>query len=107
MADMTQSVDLDSTIAALQSGITSLPPEVAVSAIESWQSQLQGTEIAETLGQLKMALDGSGTGSSSLGQILSDLGSQTATAAGTTSGDAMSKLQQLGQLLSQAGSSLT
>ncbi|MCY7276080.1 MAG: hypothetical protein LH702_20655 [Phormidesmis sp. CAN_BIN44] len=107
MADMTKTVDLDSTIAALQGGITSLPPEAAVSAIESWQSQLQGTEIAETLGELKMALEGSGTGSSSLGEILSDLGSQTTTSAGTATGGAMSKLQQLGQLLSKAGSSLT
>ncbi|MCY7273191.1 MAG: hypothetical protein LH702_05465 [Phormidesmis sp. CAN_BIN44] len=107
MADMTKTVDLDSTIAALQGGITSLPPEAAVSAIESWQSQLQGTEIAETLSELKMALEGSGTGSSSIGEILSDLGSQTTTSAGTATGDAMSKLQQLGQLLSKAGSSLT
>lgn len=107
MADSTQTVDLDSTIAALQGGITSLPPEAAVGAIESWQSQLQGTEIAETLGQLKMALEGSGTGSYSIGGLLSDLGSQTTTSAGTVTGDAMSKLQQLGQLLSQAGSSLS
>ena len=107
MADMTQSVDLDSTIAALQSGITSLPPEAAISTIESWQSQLQGTEIAETLGHLKAALSGGGAVGSSLGKILADLGSQTTTSAGTTSGDAMSKLQQLGQLLSQAGSSLS
>ncbi len=106
MADMTQTVDLDSTIAALQSGITSLPPEAAISAIESWQSQLQGTEIAETLGELKMALDGSSTSNSSISEILSDLGTQTASAGGTASGDAASKLQQLGQLLSQAGSSL-
>ena len=107
MADMTQSVDLDSTIAALKSGITSLRPEAAVSTIESWQSQLQGTEIAETLGQLKIALSGGGTTGPAIGKILSDLGSQTATSAGTTSGDAMSKLKQLGQLLSQAGSSLS
>lgn len=107
MADMTQTVDLDSTIAALQSGITSLPPEAAISAIESWQSQLQGTEIAETLGELKMALDGGSSSSTPISEILSDLGSQTTAAAGTVTGDAMSKLQQLGQLLSQAGSSLT
>ncbi len=106
MADMTQTADLDSTIAALKSGITSLPAEAAIGAIESWQSQLQGTEIAETLGQLKMALEGGGTGSSSISGLLSDLGSQTTTAAGTVTGDETSKLQQLGQLLAQAGSSL-
>ncbi len=107
MADMTQTVDLDSTIAALQSGITSLPPEAVISTIESWQSQLQGTEIAETLGKLKMALEGKGMSGAAIGELLSDLGAQTAAAGGTASGDAMSKLQQLGQLLSQAGSSLT
>jgi ABC-type transporter Mla subunit MlaD len=106
MADMTQTVDLDSTIAALQSGITSLPPEAAIGAIESWQQQLQGTEIAETLGELKLALEGGGKSGAAIGEIIADLGSQTASAASTASGDAASKLEQLGQLLSQAGSSL-
>ncbi len=105
MADMTQTVDLDSTIAALQSGLTSIPPEAAISNIEAWQQQLQGTKIAETLGELKMALD-NGTGGSSIGQILTDLGSQTAAAAGSASGGQASKLEQLGQLLTQAGSSI-
>lgn len=104
MADTTQSVDLDSTIAALQGGLTSVPPEAAVSVIESWQQQLQGTEIAETLGQLKLALTGGGGGT--VASILSDLGSQTAAAAGSASGEPASKLQQLGQLLSQAGDSI-
>ncbi|MGV0024948.1 hypothetical protein [Phormidesmis priestleyi] len=105
MADSTQTVDLDSTIAALQGGLTSLPPEAAVGAIESWQQQLQGTEIAETLGQLKQALTAGG--GSSIGSLLADLGSQTSAAAGSASGDAASKLQQLGQLLAQAGSSIS
>ncbi|KAM3090136.1 hypothetical protein ACKFKG_30715 [Phormidesmis sp. 146-35] len=105
MADSTQTVDLDSTIAALQGGLTSLPPEAAVGAIESWQQQLQGTEIAETLGELKQALTAGG--GASISEILADLGSQTSSAAGSASGDAASKLQQLGQLLSQAGSSIS
>lgn len=104
MADTTQSVDIDSTIAALQGGLTSVPPEAAVSVIESWQQQLQGTEIAETLGQLKLALTSGGGGN--VASILADLGSQTTAAAGSANGEPASKLQKLGQLLSQAGDSI-
>lgn len=106
MADSTQTADLDSTIAALQGGLTSLPPEAAVSNIESWQHQLQGTEIAETLGKLKVALTGGG-GGESIGKILAELGSQTSAAGGSAAGDAASKLNQLGQALSQAGGSIS
>ncbi|NJR50300.1 MAG: hypothetical protein HC780_12755 [Leptolyngbyaceae cyanobacterium CSU_1_3] len=105
MADSTQTVDLESTIAALQGGLASLPPEAAVSAIEGWQQQLQGTEIAETLGELKLALTGNKS-AASIGEILADLGAQTSTAAGSAEGSAADKLQRLGQLLAQAGNSI-
>jgi hypothetical protein len=105
MADMAQTVDLDSTIALFQNGLTSIPPEAAIRNIEAWQEQLQGTEVAETLGELKLALD-NGTGGSSIGDILTDLGSQTSAAAGSAPSSQASKLEQLGQLITQAASSL-
>jgi len=102
-----QAADLDSTISALQGGLTSLPPEAAVSNIESWQQQLQGTELATALEQLKGALTSGSADGQSIGQLLAQLGAQTSSSASDASGDAASKLQQLGQLLTQAGSSLS
>jgi ABC-type transporter Mla subunit MlaD len=107
MADTTQNVDIDSTIAALQGGLTSIPPEAAVSAIEAWQQQLQGTAIAETLGQLKLALTGGGSGVSGVRQLLVDLSSQAETAAGSATGSDASKLQQLAKALSNVSNSIS
>jgi hypothetical protein len=98
--------DLNSTIAALQGGLTALPPEAAVDNIESWQKQLQGTEAATLLGELKAALTGKGSGKS-VGTLLNELGAQATSAAGSVSGDAAKKLEELGQMLVQAGSSLS
>lgn len=98
--------DLDGTIAALKGGLTSLPAEAAVANIESWQQQLEGTPASKTLGELKAALSGQ-TGGKSIGALLSELGTQTSSAAGGASGDAATKLKQLGEALSQAGTSLS
>ncbi len=99
--------DLNATISALQSGLTSLPAEAAVANIESWQQQLQGAapEIASTLGELKSALTSGNA--QSIAQTLNKLGSQTADAGTSAGGDAGSKVQQLGQLLTQAANSLS
>ena len=48
-------VDIDTTIAALQKGLTAIPTDQAVSVIDSWQQQLQGNPLAEQLGELKAA----------------------------------------------------
>ena len=101
MTDTTRTSDLDATIALLQSGLVSIDPEAALTNIEAWQKQVHGTEIAETLGELKLAIDG-GTRSGEIGSILSHLGRQTSAAAGSQQGDAASKLQQLGEMLSNA-----
>lgn len=105
MADTTQAANLDAVISMLQGGLSSIDPEAAVDAIEAWQQQLQGTELAETLGELKLAIDG-GTRSGEIGTILRQLGSQASNAASAESGTAASKLQQLGQMLSEAGGSI-
>lgn len=104
---MAQTADLNSTISALQSGLTSLPAEAAVANIESWQQQLQGAapEVASTLGELKSALTSGNA--QSIAQTLKTLGSQTSDAGTSAGGDAGQQLQQLGQMLTQAANSLS
>lgn len=106
-----QTADLDATISALQGGLTSLPPEAAVSNLDSWQQQLQGTPgaepIASGLAELKTALSNGGASGQSVAALLTELGTQTASASTNATDSAIaSKLQQLGQMLTQAGSSL-
>ena len=60
------------------------------------------TEIAETLGELKLAIDG-GIRSGEISSIMRDLGTQTNLTAGSQSGEVSSKLEQLAQILSQVG----
>jgi ABC-type transporter Mla subunit MlaD len=100
---------LDTTISALQGGLTSIDATTAVSVIDTWQQTLSGaglTDIADDLGQLKTALTSSNLDGAQIGEILSRLGSKTSAAAGTAPAEYESRLQQLGQLLSQSGTSL-
>lgn len=105
----TSTSELDQTISALKGGLTSVPPETAVSTIDSFEQQVRGlgaTEIADGLTNLKQLLTSGGSGSA-ISQALSQLGSQTTSAASSADASLTSKLQELGQLLSQAGSSLS
>ncbi len=102
----TQNIDLETTISALQKGLTSIPAEQAVAVIDSWQQQLEGTDLAEDLGQLKSALVSGTANGTSLAEMLTDIGEDTSEAATTANGDVAAKVKQLGQLLSQAGKSL-
>ncbi len=106
---MAQTADLNSTISALQGGLTSLPPEAALANIESWQEQLKGAapEVASALGELKTALSSGNASGQSIAQVLKKLGTQTSDAGKSAGGDAGSQLQQLGQMLTQAASSLS
>jgi hypothetical protein len=88
----------------LQQGFTAIPVEQAIAVIDSWQQQLQGTDLAEDLGDLKAALTQGDV--HSISQILSDLGEDTSEAAAEATGDVAVKVEQLGELLSQAGQSL-
>jgi hypothetical protein len=99
--------DIDTTIAALQKGLTAIPTDQAIAVIDSWQQQLQGNDIAEDLGELKAALT-SGTTSKgmSLAEILADIGQDTSEAAESADPSTVAKVKQLGALLSQAASSL-
>ena len=105
---MSATSDLDATISALQGGLTSIPPEAAVSNIESWQGQLQeaAPEIANLLGELKTALMTGSVTPESLSELLTDLGVETATVGESAGGEAGAKVEELGAMLSQAGASL-
>lgn len=102
MADATST--LDATISALKGGLTSIPADQAIAVIDTWQQQLQGNDIAEDLGELKQALTSGDV--ASISRILSDLGEDTKGAASGATGDVAKKVQELGTLLAQAGSSL-
>ncbi|MDB9347730.1 hypothetical protein [Nodularia spumigena] len=104
MADAIQNVDLDSTISALQKNLTSIPTDQAVAIINNWQQELSGTDLAEDLGELKEAILSGDT--SSIAEILVDLGEDTQNAAANATGDVATKVQRLGEMLSQSGNSL-
>ena len=103
------STELDDAIATLQEELTSVPPTKALSLIGSFQQQAQNlgkSEIASNLSALKQLLtSGSATGSD-IGQVLVRLGSQTTSTASGADASISSQLQQLGQLLNEAGNSL-
>ena len=103
------STELDDAIATLQEELTSVPPTKALSLIDSFQQQAQNlgkSEIASNLSALKQLLtSGSATGSD-IGQVLVRLGSQTTSTASGADASISSQLQQLGQLLNEAGNSL-
>lgn len=98
--------DIDSTIAALESGITTIPVEQATSVLESWQQQLQGLAIADDLGELKDALR-KGKSAEAIANLLTSLGEDTLGELSIeTSSEVAAKIRQLADLLSQAGTAL-
>ena len=109
MTQASQPADLGSTISALQGGLTSLLASASVANIESWQQQLQGAapEIASSLGELKSLLSSGSANAQTIAQALKKLGTQVSAAGTSTGGDAGSQVQQLGQMLTQAASSLS
>lgn len=104
MADMMQTLDLDTTIAVLQQGVTPISIDEAMAIIDSWHQQLQGTDINQNLNELKQALIGGNT--VAIAKLLVDLGEKTSAAAATANEDVATQVQKLANLLLQAGNSL-
>ncbi|MDF5707900.1 MAG: hypothetical protein PUP90_09545 [Nostoc sp. S4] len=102
MVNPIQSVDLDTTIAALQQDPTKISSNKAFAIIEAWQQKLEGDDIAEDLGELKEAIQSRDT--AAISRILTDLGEDTTGVATDLPTDVAAKVQQLGSLLKQAGS---
>ena len=96
------------TIDTLKGGLTAIPVDAAVANIEGWEAQLGGSSdpavqsIASQLGELKTALQADSIDGAQVGSLLVSLGQGTTAAAGGDSG-----LTELGNLLTQAGGSLT
>ena len=98
---------VDETISTLQGGLTAIPLDAAISNIEGWQAQLDGSsdaavqDISSQLGELKTALQADTIDGTEVGGLLVRLGEGTAAAAGGDSG-----LTELGGVLTQAGNGL-
>ena len=105
MADLDQA-NIDTTIAALEGGITAIPIEQAIAVLESWQQQLMGLKIADNLGELKDALRKQKS-ADAIANLLIDLSEDTASELAIgTSDEVATKVRQLASLLTQAGVAL-
>lgn len=101
-----QTADIDTTIAALEQGVTDIPVETAIALLESWQQQLMGLEIADDLGELKDALRKQKS-ANAIANLLIDLAEDTAgELAIETSDEVATKVRLLASLLTQAGTAL-
>lgn len=106
--------DLDSTLSLLETpDITDVPLNRAISLIGAWEQELRqsGQEnlesIADDLDALESELMNQPMDGQAIGEIMTRLGEQTAQAAETDAeGATAEQLQQLGNLLSQAGNQL-
>lgn len=104
MPDTTQATDFDSTISLLQQDLSSVDLALAISMIERWENQLQGTDIFGELMELKQSiLNGNVT---NLENLLRDLGEDTLAKASCVREDGFpevaAKIEQIGKLLAQA-----
>ena len=99
---------VESTLNLLQGGLSEADPTAALENIQSWQTQLEGSDdetlqtIAGQLGELQTALSADSVDTASVSTLLVDMGENTVAAA---AGDA--QLTALGTLLSNAGVSLS
>lgn len=105
MADIDQA-NIDTTIAALEGGITSISIEQAMTVLEAWQQQLRGLAIADDLGELKDALRKEKS-ADAIANLLTSLGGDTSSELTIdTSDEVAGKIRQLSSLLTQAGAEL-
>lgn len=106
MTDLGQTADINSTIAALEQGITAIPIDQAIAVLESWQQQLAGLDIANDLQELKDALRKQKS-ADAIANLLTDLGEDTASELTIeTSDEVRVKIRQLAELLMEAGKAL-
>jgi hypothetical protein len=106
---------LSTTIHSLQRGLTSIPLSNAITNIDEWFVKLQQSgipelqDVARELGNLQSLLSSGNAGldGDAIGASLSILGSQTTQLAMHADPAAQADLRALGDLLLQAGASLT
>lgn len=104
---------LTTTIQALQRGLTAIPVSTAITYIDAWYQQLQGSgvpnmqDIARELGNLQSLISiGDQFDGTSIGRSLSMLGAQTIQAAAQASTHTQADLSALGDLLIKIGGEL-
>lgn len=99
---------LDTTVSALQGGVTSLSPEAGVGVIDQWRERLSHEtdphlrEIAGDLDTLKEALGAQQPDQVTVGEILQGLGEKTKRAA-AGAGEQADALMALGDALEDQG----
>ena len=110
---MAGAADLQATIEALQGGVTTLSPSLALNNISTWITTLEEAgdpslaDVADTLEELRDELRNEEIDGSAVGQILSTLSEQTSQAAQAAGVGVSDQLSQLSDLLSQAAQQLT
>ena len=107
-AAQTATPSVQETLDLLGDGLTAAPLDAALTNIGNWQVTLEGTDdpalqtLGGQLGDLAEALQAESIDATEVGTLLSTIGVETSQLAG---GDA--QLASLGDLLTQAGGSLT
>ncbi len=100
--------ELDTLIAALERGLTSITPDTGVGLLDQWRERLSHEsdphlrEIAEDLDTLRRTLDAQQPDPVVIGGILQGLGEKTKRVA-AGAGDAGERLRTLGDALEDQG----
>ncbi len=101
---------LDETISTLQDGVTNIPLDAALANIEGWRQTLESSDdaaqqiVGSQLGDLASALQTKPIDEREVGSLLVSLGKSTVILGEDAGND---QLTALGDLLTQAGSSLS
>jgi heme oxygenase len=106
-------IDLETTIASLEGGVTTLNPSTAVRIVRTWQNTLETSDlatlhpVAEMLRQLADELEADRINGAAVADLLLELGEATQAAATEAEDDRLTPgLERLGTLLSLAGRTL-
>lgn len=101
---------LDETISTLQDGVTNIPLDAALANIEGWRQTLESSDdtaqqiVGSQLGDLASALQTDPIDGREVGSLLISVGKSTVIVGEDAGND---QLMALGDLLTQAGSSLS
>ena len=104
--------ELDSLLSSLEGDVTAVDAETAIGLIDQWHGSLSKAkepelkEIANTLKELKQLFKGGKATGHEIGEILVEIGEQTAHFGSDASKELKTPLQKLGKQLTKAGTSL-
>lgn len=104
--------ELDSLVELLDDDLTNVDTDDAFSAIDEWHNTLNKAkepefkELASGLKELKQLLKGGKATGHEIGELLSDIGNQTAEIASDSDRGLKTSIQKVGKQLSKAGQTL-